>query len=137
MFYKNWGIQTETMDPLQRRALLFLLGCIPTRAAFTYAAAKSQTSSLPLFGALAALPAVGFLVIYFTGLRKTGAETGGAPIWWNNLRPLHALLWAAFAVFAIAGKPWAWMVLAADTLFGTMAFLTGSPASPFNWLGKK
>ncbi len=125
------------MNPLQRRALLFLLGCIPTRAAFTYAAAKSQTSTLPLLGALAALPAIGFLVIYFTGARKTGAETGGAPIWWNALRPIHAFLWAAFAFLAFFGKSWAWIILAADTLFGTLAFLTWSPASPLNWLGKK
>ena len=120
------------MTPLQRRAALFLLGCIPTRAAFTYAAAVSDIPRLRLFGALAALPAVGFLVIYFAGLRKTGAETGGAPIWWNRLRPIHAILWGAFALAAITGFQQAWIILAADTLFGCIAFLIGSPASPLN-----
>ncbi len=117
------------MDPLKKRALLFLLGCIPTRAALTYVAAKSQGGTLSMLGALAALPAMGFLVIYFMGLRKAGAETGGAPIWWNNLRPIHSILWGAFAFAAIIGKHWAWIILAADTLFGTLAFLTWSPAS--------
>ncbi len=115
------------MDPLQRRAALFLLGCIPTRAAFVWLTA-TYTSYLPWFGALALLPAMGFLYFYFSGTRNTGLETGGAPIWWAPLRPVHALFWAAFAVAALFGFSWAWMILAADTLFGICAFLVASPA---------
>ncbi len=117
------------MDPLQKRAALFLLGCIPTRLAFVYAAATYLTH-LRLFGFLALLPAIGFIYLYVSGSRKTGLETGGAPIWWTSLRPIHAAFWFAFAATALSGKSWAWMIMATDVLFGLAAFLTMSPASP-------
>lgn len=115
------------MTPLQRRALLFLGACIPSRIAFTVWSAKSQN---PLLGALALLPAVGFFYFYLSGSRPTGAEVGGDVIWWNRLRPLHGILWGIFAVAALSGKPWAWKILAVDTVLGVLAFLTWSPASP-------
>ena len=41
--------------------------------------------------------ALGFITIYVFGWRKTGLETMGAPIWWNDLRPLHGALYGIAA----------------------------------------
>jgi hypothetical protein len=61
------------------------------------------------------------LAIYFFDLRPTGAEAGGR-IWWNNIRPVHALLYLTFAYMVINGYTEnAWWLLLADTIFGIAA----------------
>ena len=67
---------------------------------------------------------IGFFTIWAFGLRKTGAEVFGARIWWNDLRPVHALLYALFAAAAVTPKfaARAWEFLAADVLLGAVAF---------------
>lgn len=112
----------------QKRVALFLGGCVPTRVFFAYLAWRLSPTHLPLLGALALLPTVGFLYIYLTGSRQTGPETMGAPIWWNALRPIHALFWGLFAVLALQGIHQAWLLLALDVVFGTVMFLAKSPA---------
>lgn len=113
----------------QKRVALFLGGCVTTRVFFAYLAwCVNPITHLPLLGALALLPAVGFMYIYLTGSRQTGPETMGAPIWWNTLRPIHALLWGLFAVLALFGVHRAWLILALDVVFGTAMFLAKSPA---------
>ena len=56
---------------------------------------------LQLLGYLAIIPAIGFSYIFLTGSRKTGIEVFGSKIWWNKLRPLHAILYGLFAYNAI------------------------------------
>jgi hypothetical protein len=73
-------------------------------------------------GYLALLPAVGFFYLYFSGTRKTGAEVFGDKIWWNNLRPIHGLLYLLFAYNAIIGNKNAWIYLLVDVLFGLTSF---------------
>ena len=72
------------MNPIQTRFLLFLFGCIGTRLLFTFFAKYASINILKIMGYIALLPAIGFFLIYTFGLRKTGAETLGKPIWWNN-----------------------------------------------------
>lgn len=112
------------MTPLQRRYALFLGGCIPLRAIIAYVAFIASAKTLRYMGYLALLPAIGFIYIFLTGSRKTGAETGGAPIWWNSLRPVHAMFYLAFAYLAVSGdRENAWKLLAADVVLGLSAFL--------------
>jgi hypothetical protein len=66
---------------------------------------------------------IGFIYIYLTGSRQTGAEVFGAKIWWNNLRPLHALLYGLFAYYAIQRANFAWKFLLADVIIGFFAFM--------------
>ena len=101
---------------------IFLIGCIGTRLFFTYLA-MTFTAFLPYMGYIAALISAGFFYIYFTGSRPTGLETGGKPIWWNHLRPLHGFLYGLFAYGAIIGRTDSWKVLFADTMIGLFAFL--------------
>ena len=111
------------MDDLKKRILLFLIGCIGTRVLFAYIAKNIGLRFLPLLGYLALLPMIGFIYIYLTGSRQTGAEVFGAKIWWNNLRPLHALLYGLFAYYAIQRANFAWKFLLADVLIGFFAFM--------------
>jgi hypothetical protein len=111
------------MNDIQKRFLLFLIGCIGTRALFVYVAKNTSAKYLPLLGYLALLPAIGFIYIYLTGSRKTGGEVFGEKIWWNDLRPIHSLLYFLFAYNAIIGNNKAWIYLLVDVIFGLSSFL--------------
>ena len=111
------------MNDIQKRFLLFLIGCIGTRALFVYVAKNAGPKYLPLLGYLALLPAIGFIYIYLTGSRKTGGEVFGEKIWWNDLRPIHSLLYFLFAYNAIIGNNKAWIYLLVDVIFGLISFL--------------
>ena len=112
------------MNTIQKRFLLFLVACIGTRSLFVYLAKNESTQVLMYMGYLAVLPAIGFLYIYFSGARKTGAEVFGEKIWWNNLRPLHSALYFIFAYNAINGNNMAWIYLFIDVIIGLVSFLS-------------
>ena len=111
------------MNTIQKRFLLFLIGCIGTRSLFVYLAKNVNLKYLMYMGYLALLPAIGFFYIYFTGTRQTGAEVFGEKIWWNSLRPIHGLLYSLFAYNAIIGNSGAWIYLLVDVLIGIISFL--------------
>jgi hypothetical protein len=111
------------MNTIQKRFLLFLIGCIGTRSLFVYVAKSVDTTYLRYMGYLALLPAIGFFYIFFTGSRQTGAEVFGSKIWWNDLRPIHGLLYLLFAFNAIMGNKYAWIYLLVDVIFGLLSFL--------------
>ena len=106
-----------------KRVALFLIGCIGLRSALVWLAYACDPAYLPLMGALALIPAAGFMTIYFGGLRKTGAEVFGERIWWNDLRPLHGILYALFALMALNRDRRAWLVLLVDVVVGFAAFV--------------
>ena len=111
------------MNNLQKRFLLFLFGCIGMRSLFVILAKNASEKYLKYMGYLALIPAIGFIYIYLTGSRQTGAEVFGGKIWWNNLRPLHALLYLLFAYNAILGIKIAWIYLLIDVIIGLMSFI--------------
>lgn len=111
------------MKNIHKRILLFLIGCIGTRSLLVYIAKTTDLTYLPYLGYLALLPAAGFMYIFLTGIRKTGFEVFGEKIWWNNLRPVHALLYTLFAYNAIHKNKNSWMFLLADVVFGLLSFL--------------
>jgi len=104
------------------RQLMFLIGCIGSRTALTYIA-YSKPEYLQGMSIIAGIIAMGFLSIYMFGLRKTGIEVSGEIIWWNDFRPLHALLWGLFAYFARKQSSNAWKLLGLDTLIGLVLYL--------------
>ena len=111
------------MNTAQKRMLLFLLGCIPMRLLFAYVSYRQIC--MPYLAVIALFISIGFMSIYLFGLRPTGAETFGQPIWWNDLRPVHAVLYAVFAYCAIHPNyaKHAWLVLFTDVIIGLIAFL--------------
>jgi hypothetical protein len=110
------------MNTMQKRFLLFLIGCIGVRTLFVLIAKNASAHYLPMLGYLAILPAIGFIYIYLTGSRQVGAEVFGEKIWWNNLRPIHATLYFLFAYNAINGNRMAYQYLLIDVAFGLVAF---------------
>lgn len=111
------------MNTIQKRFILFLFGCIGTRSLLVYLAKTTNKTFLMYLGYLALLPAIGFFYLFLTGTRKTGAEVFGDKIWWNNLRPIHGLLYSLFAYNAIIGNLNAWRYLLVDVLLGLASFL--------------
>ena len=111
------------MNNLQKRFLLFLIGCIGIRSLFVIIAKYTNMKYLKYLGYLALVPAIGFIYIYLTGSRKTGPEVFGEKIWWNNLRPIHSILYLLFAYNAIIGNKQAWIYLLVDVLIGLISFL--------------
>jgi hypothetical protein len=111
------------MNNIQKRFLLFLFGCIPSRLFLVYIAKNINISYLPLLGYLSLFPAIGFIYLFISGKRKTGPEVFGEKIWWNNLRPIHGILYLCFAYNAINKNIKAWYFLLYDVILGLFSFL--------------
>ena len=109
---------------MQKRFLLFLFACIGTRSLFVYLAKNANITYLRYMGYLALLLAISFFYIFLTDSRKTGAEVFGDKIWWNNLRPIHGVLYLLFAYNAIIGNKFAWIYLLIDVIVGLVSFLS-------------
>ena len=112
------------MNNMQKRFLLFLFGCIGTRSLLVYIAKNSNKTILAFLGYITLIPAIGFMYLFLTGTRKTGAEVFGDKIWWANLRPIHSILYFLFSYNAIIGNSRAWIYLLVDVIFGLVSFLT-------------
>ena len=111
------------MNNLQKRFLFFLIGCIGTRFLLVLITKYLPTQYLPIFGYIALVPMFGFIYIYLSGSRNTGSEVFGDKIWWNNLRPIHAILYGLFAYNAINKNTNSWIYLLVDVIFGLISFL--------------
>lgn len=95
----------------------FYFFCLPARIALTY-----LTLCVPKDNRLLLLlltMSIGIMVIYICGLRRTGWETNGKPIWWDSYRPLHASLWMAAVLFPPSVR---YIPLALDTLLGVYLY---------------
>lgn len=110
------------MNDLQKRQLLFLFGCVPFRLWVVYLAKTLPSDHVRTMGLLAAVPTLGFLVLYVTHSRLKGAETFDQPIWWHALRLHHFLLYLLFVVTAFTKPESAFVPLLVDVILGTAAF---------------
>jgi hypothetical protein len=111
------------MNTIQKRFLLFLIGCIGTRTLIVYLAKNANVTYLKYMGYLSILPAVGFFYLFLTGSRKTGPEVFGDKIWWSDVRPIHGVMYFLFAYNAIHGDAFAWIYLLVDVVIGLGSFL--------------
>lgn len=110
------------MNNFQKRFLLFIFGCIFVRTLFVIITKNINIKYLSYLGYLALIPAIGFFYIFLTDSRKTGAEVFGDKIWWNNLRPIHGLLYTLFAYNAINKNPNSYIYLLIDVVLGLISF---------------
>jgi hypothetical protein len=115
------------------RQIAFWIGCIGIRTIIVFLAFIATPRYLRAMGLLALVPAIGFFVIHFGGLRKTGIEVapGGGEIWWSKLRPVHGTLYLLFAILTLSPiHRYAWIALAADVVIGVIAKLIHDHVKP-------
>jgi hypothetical protein len=110
------------MKTIHKRFLLFLGLCIPVRLAIAYISSIVSANILFLMGLVALIPAIGWLSIYFFELRKTGGEVFGNKIWWDDLRPIHALDYLIFSYLAIHDSKYSSYPLYFDAVLGLISF---------------
>ena len=102
--------------------LTFLFGCLGTRLMLAYAVKNLSAKHLYYTSFPAALVGIAFLSIYLFDLRKTGKEAGGL-IWWNKMRPIHAMMFLLFASYAFKKESFSWVILLLDPIIGFIAWL--------------
>lgn len=97
--------------------LLFFGVCIPTRAALSYAASVLKPASQEESVARGAAAVLGGIWVTGIPFNKESKPTTflGNDVWWNDLRPVHGLLWLAYAITGESG------FLFADTGLGAVA----------------
>ena len=110
------------MNNIQKRFLFFSL-CIIIRVIFVLLAYYLDKKYLYYMSFPAFLISLGFFIIYFGNLRKTGAEVIGSKIWWNDLRVIHGFNYLFFAYLAFKRNKNSYIPLTIDVIFGTIAFL--------------
>ena len=98
------------------RIVLFLVGCMSVRLLLVYVAKTLPLTLLRYMGYVLLLPAFGLFYSY--AMKSPGVGAFGGNIWWNQLRPLHGILYLLFSYHAIQGHPHAWMYLAVDVFIG-------------------
>lgn len=110
--------------------------CLAVRLLFALAAfgfsngviVGANAVAMKVLAALALVAAVGMGAIWALGLRKTARESlhPSKRVWWMPLRPVHSVLYAAFAlmVFFSSAPHHAYSALLADTGVGLGAFVT-------------
>jgi hypothetical protein len=109
---------------------MFFLLCIPTRVFLAYLTTIVSAQFLPIFGTIFGLIAASWIYLFiFVGQsckfatgeeQQTCAETSpfGQEVWWNNQRPIHAILYICAAVLCFKGNKYAWVPIIADAIFG-------------------
>jgi hypothetical protein len=107
----------------KRRLVLFLMGCMSARVGLTYVVRHYARAHKNLLTWVLLIPALGFSYIYRNDLRKTGAEVFGGRIWWNNLRPFHALMYFATALLVHIDHDSPHYPIALDTFVGLLSFI--------------
>lgn len=123
MVAKKVPASVDIKSNLQKRFLLFLIGCIPARFGLAFLAYKlGKSDYLPFLGYLGLCIALGFLYIVVTKSRNTVGAFGG-PVWWQEFRPIHSAFYFLFAYEAIKRKPDAYRWIMFDTIIGILVFL--------------
>ena len=110
------------MNEIKKRFLLFLGLCIPSRIAIIFLSKNIKEKYLQYLSLLSLLVALGFMSIYIFDLRKTGFEVSNSLIWWNNLRPIHGVLYLLFSLYAFKKKKFSYMILILDVIIGIISF---------------
>lgn len=101
----------------KNRIFVFIFGCIGLRLLLALIVKNLKSIYLPYLSIISLIPAIGFLLIFVTGSRKTGFEAGGK-IWWNYMRPIHSLLYFLFSFYALNQDTNSWKILFLDAILG-------------------
>ena len=111
------------MISYQRRIILFLSACIAARCGLVLLARFGSPRVLTYLAIFALMVSIGLMYQYLVNPKKPGVF-GGQP-WWNDLRPVHSLIYLTFAIFVLVLKKpeKAYLMLLLDVLIGFSAFI--------------
>lgn len=106
---------------------LFFMGCIPVRILLAYLVYITLNDSFyqlykSHLASIIFTIGLSFMIIYIMGWRQTGFEAGGK-IWWNNLRPIHSIIYLLTAVGMLFNIKNIYVLLLLDVLIGIYAEL--------------
>lgn len=106
---------------------MFLLGCIPIRLLLAYIAHflaqnENYKNYKIILSLITFIIGLSFFIIYTKGWRKVGLETEGRPIWWNDFRPIHGVLFISFSILNLFNVKNSWLLLLLDVILGLIAF---------------
>jgi hypothetical protein len=106
------------------RILLFLFGCMTVRIGLVLLAKYLPTNYLKYMRIITLIIGLGFTYIYLFGHFKSNPKIGGfgGPVWWNELRIIHGLLYILFTISSLFYNN-SWIILAIDTLIGFISFI--------------
>jgi hypothetical protein len=109
-----------------KRFLVFLLGCIGTRLSLSMLAKYITIDYLPFLTIITIPIAISFMYLYIFGNDRADRQLewlGDKKIWWDDLRPVHSILFMLFSIMAINKSSYSWIVLLLDTVVGLVAWL--------------
>ena len=109
------------MNDFQKRFLMFIFGCIVVRSIIAYIAKVMNPEYLPYVAVIFLFGAIRFIYLFFTN--PTGPQFLGKDIWWNNIRPIHFVLYLAFAITAFMKLSYSWIFLALDVIVAFSSFI--------------
>ena len=102
--------------------ILFLSFCFTSRLLLAFIAKIIDLKYLPIFGAISFIISMSFFRNY---LNQKSNSKGffDSKVWWNNYRLIHGILYLIFSILAIAKKPYSWIILLVDAIFGLLVFI--------------
>jgi hypothetical protein len=113
-----------------RRLVWFSVGCVCVRSLLPVAAgvlgSRDNRATLSIMGVVCLLIGLSFAIQYTWHDDKKNAHGGfGGPVWWNNMRIIHAVLYILFGFLAIGDRSYryAWVVLAVDIILSCLIVL--------------
>jgi len=109
-----------------KRIIVFLLGCILARTILVVIAKNIDKKYLQIMGYIALIIGLSFLYLYFIGNSRADAQLewlGDKKIWWNDLRPVHGILYLLFSYNAIMMNDNSWIILLIDVIIGLFSWL--------------
>ena len=111
------------MNDLQKRILLFMGLCIPTRFLIAFIISKLSKKYLFYTGIGLLLLVINWSYIYLFKTRKIGVETLGAKIWWDWMRPIHIGFYVMAVLMSFDGNNNAYIPIVIDTLIGMITYM--------------
>jgi hypothetical protein len=102
------------------RVALFLTLCIGARVLFAYLSHKINKEYLPVLGIIAIVVATGFIRNFLTK-KKVGSF--GQDVWWNDIRPIHALIYFLFGLMSLQKFDHSYVLLLIDVCIGLYVFI--------------
>ena len=103
---------------------LFLMLCIPTRfgiayLSYLYSDPRNRSTVSHLFALVLGVTALVWLALFLKLIsRGSGFEAPNNRIWWNYLRPVHALLYLLYILHYVTKRSNGWIFMAADPVIG-------------------